>query len=141
MPYREKIAWLSLVAMAVTFGPYFAVAAAGPFQHEALPNLGQLGLFAAAAIAQMLVLGAGHLYLRRMSPEDAHTPPDERDRAIMHRSISSAYYVLIAGMIVVGCIMPFSSSGWAIIDAALVTIVAAEVVHYSVVVFSYRRQA
>ena len=141
VPYREKIAWLSLVAMAVTFGPYFAIVAAGPFRNAALPNLGQLGFFGAAAIAQMLILGAGHLYLGRKSPEDAHTPPDERDRAIMHRSISSAYYVLIVGMIVVGCIMPFSSSGWAIIDAALVTIVAAEVVHYGVVVFSYRRQA
>lgn len=140
MPYREKTAWLLLVAMAVTFGPYFAIVAAGPFRHQALPNLGQLGFFAAAAIAQMLILGAGHLYLGRTSSEDARTPPDERDRAIAHRSISSAYYVLIAGMIVVGCVMPFSSTGWAIIDAALVTIVAAEVVHYGVVVFSYRRQ-
>ncbi len=67
-------------------------------------------------------------------------PPDERDRAIMRRSISSAYYVLIAGMIVVGCVMSFSSSGWAIINAALVIIVAAEVIHYAIVVLSYRRQ-
>ena len=57
----------------------------------------------------------------------------------MRRSISSAYYVLIAGMIVVGCVMPFSASGWSIINAALVMIVAAEVVHYGVVVLSYRR--
>jgi hypothetical protein len=140
VPYREKTAWLSLIAMAATFGPYFAIAATGRFHDEALPNLRQLGLFAAAAIAQMLVLAAGHFYLRRTSPQDARTPPDERDRAIVRLSISSAYYVLIAGMIVVGCVMPFSFSGWAIINAALVTIVAAEVVHYGVVVFSYRRQ-
>jgi hypothetical protein len=37
--------------------------------------------------------------------------------------------------------MPFSSNGWSIINAALVMIVAAEVVHYGVVVLSYRRQA
>ena len=140
MPYREKIAWLSLIAMAVTFGPYFTIVAAGPPPGEALPNLRQLGLFAVAAIVQMLILGVGHLYLRRRSPQEARTPPDERDRAIMRRSISSAYYVLIAGMILVGCVMPFSSSGWTIINAALVMIVAAEVVHYGVVVFSYRRQ-
>jgi hypothetical protein len=59
----------------------------------------------------------------------------------MHRSIRSAYYLLIVGMILVGCVMPFHSSGWAIINAALFMIVAAELVHYSVVVFSYRRQA
>lgn len=107
---------------------------------EALPNLRQLGLFAVAAIVQTLIGGVGHLYLDRRSPQDARTPPDERDRAIMGRSISSAYYVLIAGMILVGCVMPFSSSGWTIINAALVMIVAAEVVHYGVVVLSYRRQ-
>lgn len=140
MSYREKIAWLSLITMAVTFGPYFAIVAAGPPLGEALPNLRQLGLFAVIAIVQMLILGVGHLYLRRRSPQDARTPPDERDRAIMRRSISSAYYVLIAGMILVGCVMPFSSSGWTITNAALVMIVAAEVVHYGVVVFSYRRQ-
>lgn len=140
MPYREKTAWLSLIAMAVAFGPYFAIVAAGSLPSRPLPDLRQLGLFAIAAVVQMLILGAGHLYIGRRSGEDAHTPPDERDRAIMRRAISSAYYVLIAGMILVGCVMPFNSSGWAIINAAVVMIVAAEMVHYGVVVFSYRRQ-
>ena len=141
MPYREKTAWLSLIAMAVTFGPYFAISAASPPPGEVLPNLRQLGLFAVAAIAQMLILGLGHLYLSRRSPEDVHTPPDERDLAIARRSMTFAYYVLIGGMILVGCVMPFSSSGWTIINAALVMIVAAEVVHYGVVALSYRKQA
>jgi hypothetical protein len=139
MPYREKTAWLSLIAMAVAFGPYFTIVATGT--REPLPNLRQLGLFAVAAIVQMLILGLGHWYLGRRSPEEARTPPDERDRAILSRSISSAYYLLIAGMILVGCVMPFNSSGWTIINAALFTIVAAEVVHYGVVVFGYRRQS
>jgi len=139
MPYREKTAWLSLIAMVVAFGPYFTIVAS--LHREPLPNLRQLGLFAVAAIVQMLILGLGHLYLGRRSPEEARTPPDERDRAIIRRSISSAYYLLIAGMILVGCVMPFNSSGWTIINAALFTIVGAEVVHYGVVVFSYRRQS
>jgi hypothetical protein len=141
MPYREKTAWLSLIAMAVAFGPYFAIVAARSVPGGPLPNLRQLGLFAVAAVVQMLILGLGHFYLGRRSPEDARTPPDERDRAIMRRSISSAYYVLIFGMILVGCVMPFNSSGWTIINTAIVMIVAAELVHYGVVVFSYRRQA
>ena len=141
MPYREKTAWLSLLAMAVTFGPYFLMVATRSLPAEPLPNLRQLGLFAVTAIVQMLILGVGHLYLRRGSTQEARMPLDERDQAIMRRSVSSAYYVLIAGMILVGCVMPFKSSGWNIINAALLTIVAAEVVHYGVVVFSYRRQA
>jgi hypothetical protein len=140
VPYREKTAWLTLIAMAVTFGPYFAIVAVGPFREQGLPNLHLLELFAATAIAQAILLGVGHLYLSRASPEDARTPPDERDRAIMRRSIGAAYYVLICGMIVVGCVMPFSFSGWAIINAALLMVVAAEAVHYGVVVLSYRSQ-
>jgi hypothetical protein len=140
MPYREKIAWLSLLAMVVTFGPYFTIIAARALPSEPMPDLRQLGLFGVTAIVQMLILGVGHLYLGRKSPQEAHSPPDERDRAIMRRSVSSAYYVLIAGMILVGCVMPFKSSGWTIINAALVMIITAEVVHYGVIVLSYRRQ-
>jgi hypothetical protein len=141
MSYREKIAWLSLSAMAVAYGPYFVLVARGPFSWEPLPHLHPLGLFALVSIVRMLILGAGYLYLRLGSSREERAPRDERDRAIEHRSLSAAYYVLIAGMILVGCIMPFSSSGWTIVNAAILWMVAAEVVHYSMVVASYRLQA
>jgi hypothetical protein len=126
--------------MTVTFGPYFTIVALSS-SPAGTANVRQLGVFAVAAIGQMLVLGVGHWYLSRRYAQDAGTPPDERDRAIMGLSLRSAYYVLIGGMIVVGCIMPFNSGGWSIINAALFMIVFAEAVHYGVVVLSYRRQA
>ena len=141
MSYREKIAWLSLTAMAIAYVPYFVLVARGPFPWEPLPHLHPLGLFALVSIVRMLILGAGYLYLRLGSPSEDRPPRDERDRAIEHRSLSAAYYVLIAGMILVGCIMPFNSSGWTIVNAAILWIVAAEVVHYSMVAASYRLQA
>lgn len=140
MPYREKVAWLSLIAMAVTVGPYFTIVATSP-PNETLPNLPQLSLFAMTVTVQALIQIGGHLYLRYGAPQEARIPPDERDRAIMRRSISFAYYVLIGGMILVGFVMPFNSSGWTIINAALLMIVAAEIVHYGTTVASYRRQA
>ena len=141
MPYREKTAWLSLLAMFVTFGPYFTMIATRALPSEPMPNLHQLDLLAVTAIVQVLILGVGHLFLWRTSAQEARMPLDERDQAIKRRSVSSAYYVLIAGMILVGCVMPFNSGGWTIINAALFMIIGAEVVHYGVVVFSYRRQA
>jgi hypothetical protein len=140
MPYREKVAWLSLLAMVVAFGPYFVAAATASHPPQAMPDLHQLGLFALTVIVQVFILAVGHLLLRKASPDDAHTPPDERDRAIMRRAMTLAYYVLIAGMIQVGCVMPFYAGGWAIVNAALFMIIAAEVVHYTMVVVSYRRQ-
>lgn len=143
MPYREKTAWLSLIAMALAFGPYFTFTAltAGSRPVALLPNPRQLVLYALTIVVQVLILGVGHLYLRHATPRDERAPSDERDRAIMSRSLSFAYYVLIAGMIQVGCFMPFNSSGWAIVNAAVFAIVVSEVVRQSVVVFSYRRQA
>ncbi len=141
MAYREKIGWLSLVAMAVTFGPYFILVAAHAIPAAALPNVRQLVVFGITTVVQAIIVGVGHLYFRRSSPDDARMPPDERDRAIMQRSTGAAYYVLLTGMIMVGVMMPFNSSGWMIVNAALFMIVAAEFVHHGVAVASYRRQA
>jgi hypothetical protein len=141
MPYKEKIAWLSLFAMGITFIPYFALVASGAMPQRAMPDLRQLALFGGVAIAQALILGAGHLLLRRAAPKEARLPPDERDQAIQGRAVGAAYYVLIGGMIVVGCVMPFTASGWRIVNAALFMIIVAELVHYGVIAASYRRQA
>jgi hypothetical protein len=142
MSYREKLAWLSLSAMALTFGPYFAIAGRGAAMDKPMPNLNLLWLFAIAAGVQLLIQGLGRLWLRHKDRLDGGLQlPDERDRAIEYRSVRAAYGVLIAGMILVGCVMPFNSSGWRIVNAALAMIVAAEVVHYATVVVSYHRYA
>lgn len=140
MSYREKIAWLSLIALTVTFGPYFVLVKLGVLPDEPLPNLRQLALYGVVAVIQVLILGVGHLYIRRHSPQEARMPPDERDLAIGQRSIHSAYFVLIGGMIVVGCVMPFNSSGWGIVNTAIFMIVVAEMVRSGLVVYGYRGQ-
>jgi uncharacterized membrane protein len=140
MPYREKSAWLALIAMAAAYIPYFVITA----QHPPAPAgaaIPQLALFARFVILQIIIMTAGHAYFALRSRTDARIPPDERDRAIERRSVNSAYYVLICGMVLVGCVMPFNSRGWDIVNAALLMIVLAETVHYGVVVASYRRQA
>lgn len=140
MSYREKTAWLSLIAFLVTYGPYFVVTSLGLTPVELLPGLRQLSLLATTAIVQMLIMAFGYLYLRRTMADEARCPPDERDRAISYRARNFSYYVLISGMILVGCVLPFTSSGWAIVNTALFMIVTAELVGYSSVVISYRRQ-
>lgn len=141
MRHRKKTAWLSLVVLVVTLAPYFAIVAWGPFRNDPLPNLRQLALYGAACVVQLIILGVGHLVLRHRSPDEARTPPDERDLAIMRRSVTFAYNVLIAGMIEVGVIMPFTTSGWTIVNTAFFMIVAAEAVKFSLIVHSYRRQS
>ena len=63
MPYREKIAWLYLAAMAVTYGPYFLITALHP-PGDALPNLHQFWRFAVTAGAAFIFM-----LLKLASPE------------------------------------------------------------------------
>lgn len=138
MPFREKAAWLALFAMAVTVGPYFTLAAM-----DGLPagTWAKLGAYGVAALAQLAILGAGHLWLRWQAPDEAKAPEDEREQTITLRARTLSYYVMLSGFVWVGVIMPFGASGWRITNAALFMIVAAEVVHYASVIFQYRRQA
>jgi hypothetical protein len=140
VPYREKTAWLSLLAMAAGFLPYFyTVSHLHP--PSATPIVQALTLFLAAVIRQILVLIVGHVALRFTSPEDAKAPADERDRDFQRRSVVAAYYVLLTSMIVVGCVMPMNRQGWDIFNAAVFAIVVAETVHYGATAWFYRRQA
>jgi cytochrome b561 len=141
MPYREKIVWLSLFAIAVAFVPYFTYVAMMPAASEGLPSLRQLILYAVATGVQVVILLGGRAWLALRSPGDVRIPPDERDRAIRQKSVQTAYFVLIGGTILAGVVMPFYSSGWEIVNTALFMIVLAEVVNYSIAAFSYRRQA
>ena len=139
MPYREKISWLSLLSMLAVFVPYFTWMKLYP-PTENLPNFSQLALYAAVCCIWVSLLGIGHLVLRNSTPDEAKLPLDERDRAIQSRGVSMAYGVLMAGMIVVGCIMPFTDSGWTIVNTAIFMIVLAEVVRDATVVINYQRQ-
>jgi hypothetical protein len=139
MPYRQKVAWLSLLAMAVVFTPYFTWAKLHP-PTNVVPNLPRMALYAATAGVWVLILGIGHAVLRWRAPGEAKLPLDERDRAIQYRSRNYAYGVLLTGMILVGCIMPFTGAGWEIVNAAIFMIVLAEIVHDGTVVCIYHKQ-
>jgi hypothetical protein len=139
MPFREKSAWIALLAMAACYGAYFFAVARWPQGTGAPASVRFLGFFAVATIAQAATMVVAHIAIAVTSLADAKAPPDERDRAIAGRSRGAAYYVLMTGMVLVGCVMPFSSGGWRIINAALLALVAAEMVRYGTIVLSYRR--
>jgi hypothetical protein len=123
--------------MALAYGPLFALlgresAAGGPSMVRFLILFG-----AASAVRVALEIGGRIVFHVRLGAE-AREPADERDRAIAARSSSFAYLVLLAGMIIVGMVMPFSAQGIAIVTAALLAIVAAELIRCLAIVLSYR---
>lgn len=141
MPHREKLAWMTLLWIAVTYGPYFVHVAMSPPAPGVMPNLPQLWLLALAAGGNGVLHILGRIGLRIAAPDDARAPADERDRDIERRSISVAYYVMMAGMILVGMVMPFTTSGWEIVNAGLLAIVLAEITQNGLAAWGYRRSA
>jgi len=136
--FREKIAWLTLVTMLVAYGAYFGIVGpAAGFGRTHMVNI--IWSFGIVAAAQAIVMIVGAIAIAVTGTKEASAPADERDRAIARRGATIGYYVLILGMIVVGVAMPFSEAPWKIVNAALLAIVLAEVVHQAVVLISYRR--
>lgn len=139
MPYREKVAWLSLLSMLAVFIPYFTWSSMHPPGPE-IPNLKQMALYAVTSLSWAAILGIGHLLLRRSAPGEAKLPMDERDTTIAHKARGYAYGVLITGMILVGGFMPFTNAGWEIANTAFFMIVLAEAVFSISIIRAYRRQ-
>ncbi|HTD29417.1 MAG TPA: DUF2178 domain-containing protein [Xanthomonadaceae bacterium] len=106
-----------------------------------LSFLQQIGMLAAATGAMAVVVLADRLiaFIRGRGREPEAV--DERDRLIEYRAASIAYYILIVGMVLVGCVMPLdkSKNGWDVVNAALFYIVLAEAVKQVLILRGYRR--
>lgn len=138
MAYREKLAWLTLGAMLVAYGIYFTWLGLALRQGE--PTLlGILLPFGIIAGTQGIVVAIASAVLATRARREGQARADERDRAIARRGATAAYYTLLAGMILVGVVMPFTEPAWKIVNAALLGIVLAEAVSLVLVILSYRR--
>lgn len=136
MAYREKLAALNLIVMALVYTLYFTFVAIRP----PVPRLvDMLWLFGIAAPVHALLYGLIGYAIKLRAGKEGSAPPDERDRAIARRGRSIAYLVLLAGTILVGVVMPFSAPPAKIVNATLLAIVIGEFVHHSVILLSYRR--
>lgn len=139
MSYREKSAWLALAAMGLPFTPYFVWTSVHP-PTRPMPDWETFAKFGIALTAQVLIWTLGTLWIRKNSPDDARAPADERDLAISRRAIQVGYSALVAGLCInIGCVFPFTSGGWALINTGIAMIVVAELVRYSVAIWLYRR--
>ena len=134
MAYREKLAWVYFSSMALVYAVYFTLVATRPPVSRLID---MLWLFGIAAPVHALLIGIGTFAIYPWKTRSA--PPDERDRAIARHGRSIAYFVLIAGTIIVGVMMPFTEAPGKIVNAALLAIVIAELTCQSVILLDYRR--
>jgi hypothetical protein len=134
----ESRAWLQLWAMGPPYAIYFGLQIARPDLFENLGLIPRLACFGATALTHAAITVIGWLVLK-WRERGEHLLADERDRAIEGRATTAAYYVLLAGVILVGVIMPFTDHGWKIVNTSLLAIVLAEMLRQLMIALAYRR--
>ncbi|HLP29462.1 MAG TPA: hypothetical protein VK147_12535 [Candidatus Didemnitutus sp.] len=141
MAYRERIAWMMLLSMIVTLGPYLIYVYG--FQQNVLipmPGFEQLKLYGIASSAFAVFVGLGYLVLRLKYPAEAKVPADERDVTIERQSYRAGYWILLTGIIIVGIYKPFVESGWSIVNDAICVVFITEFVRDTIIVRNYYKQ-
>lgn len=143
MAYREKAAWLTLICMVLAYGVYFPMMALRETPPTLFDILWSFGIIAGAQAVAVII---GHIVLafqergsRSVWPWVRIASADERDRAIARRGASAGYYVLMAGTILVGVVMPFTEPAPKIVNTALLAIVISQAVSLVLILLSYRR--
>lgn len=131
----ESRAWLSLCGLCPAYAIYFMLQIANPPWLSTMAE--RIGCLALAAGAHAMITFVGWLVLASKERGQGLFA-DERDRAIDAHATRLAYYMLMAGTVLAGMVMPFGKSGWKIVNAALLAIVLSEVLRNLLIVRSYR---
>jgi hypothetical protein len=138
MPFREKIAWLSLMAIAVTSGGYFILLLRAG-NGGVPPVQVNLGLLVATVIVITLVTMIGAIAIALMNPKDANAGADERDRSVARRAAAGAYHVLLVLVMLAAVTAHLGLGLGGLLNGILAAIVIAELVRCGLEIHGYRR--
>lgn len=141
MSFREKITWVSLVAMGGVYGWYFwtvmPVLAAG--HGDALHYAHLLGsTIALVAILQIIPI----VVMAAVAPRDAQAPEDERETLFSLKGTRAAYYVLVAGALFASAAgIFFGANSGMLANYILLSLVASNLIKYATQIAYFRMTA
>ena len=139
MSFREKRAWVTILALLVVFPPYYVFMMS--VYHRPDPDFRYLMHLVAIAITAFIVLECALLLVaRKLSPEDAGLPIDERDRLFAYKASRVAYISLIVLVVAVTFPMIHIHGGnWGFGMLYLGAIILAEILRAALLIKQYRR--
>ena len=139
MSFREKKAWVTIIALTIVFFPFYFVMVRN--YHQPDPNFNYLAHLAVLALSAFIAMEVVLVLIARwLSPEDAGIPKDERDQVFAFRAARFAYVALIILMIAVTFPMIHVDGGnWGYGMLYLATIILAEILRAVVLIVQYRR--
>jgi len=135
MSFREKSAWISLILIVLVFGPYFgrvALALAGKTHVHAGTQFALITVF----VLLEIVL---HVAVAVRSPREARAARDEREDLIDLRATRTAFYVLLAGVLIAIFTLHFPVNVWMLSQFVLFSAVVAQLMRFSNQIRLFRR--
>jgi len=136
MPFKEKIAWISVITTVLVWGTYFGFLLG---THGHMPGPVYVVGFVGAAFVQTVLMIIASIVTAVMAPRDAGAGSDERDKAIAQRAYAIAYPVLLSLIVLVAISMHFGMNARDMTYEIMGAIVIAEIVHYAAQIRGYRR--
>ena len=139
MSFREKGAWVTCLALVGVFTPFFwnswqQYTGARDRATAISTAFGLLVLFVVVEIV-------AHAALAMLSPQEARTPKDERERLIEMRATFIAFQVLVVGALLAVATIHATPSAWVMQQVLLFAIVVAEFVKFATQIVLFRRDA
>jgi len=135
MPFKEKIAWISVVTTILVWGGYFGFMAV---TGQRMPGQVYMVGFVGAVIVQTILVVVASIVTAVLAPKDASAGSDERDREIARRAYSIAYPVLLTLIVCVAASMHLGVTPRDMAYEIMAAIVVAEIVHYGAQIVGYR---
>jgi uncharacterized membrane protein len=138
MPFKEKIAWISVVTTILVWGGYFGFMLVTGGH---MPGPVYLTGFVGAVVVQVILVIIASIVTAVMAPGDAGAASDERDKRIARQAYAWAYPVLLSLVVCVAASMHLGASPRDMAYEIMGAIVIAEIVHYGAQIVGYRRGA
>ncbi len=125
MSFREKTAWIALVAHGAVYGVYFLIVARSWNEGVAEGRV-PVGLLFATVLALVVISVVLVAIAAIAAPKEANAPVDERERMIELRAIRIAWYVLVTGVMGAMLALLIGWNAFQVINVLLAAIVVAE---------------
>ena len=139
MSFRQKTALVSVLALLLMYGWYFAETLQQRATGIASAS-GQLAMLNIAVIGVVIIQVVGAVLIPVFSGE-RQQPMDERERGIAAGALRGAYFVLLAGTLGTVLLAVFDPRVLDVANLALLAVVLAEIVRYGAYLLLHRRFA
>jgi len=139
MPFREKIAWISLAATLVVYGGYFASLTVSRDGEGWLSD--SFGLLVGTTVLFVVLMIVLTVIAAVLAPQDAAAPVDEREKLIALKAAQFSYFTLSSGAFTTIVALFVGTDRFFAANFLFFSLIVAEIAKDGAQIFYFRRGA